>query len=161
MSAESESGLERWLKRASRGFRPIQVVEESRPVGKPRNAGLAAVFALLLLFTTSSCRLSDELDAKTTATQMREIVALLQEGNDLCDINCLKTRMKAFSREDLLIDAWGNEIQVSTEKGPEHFTYTVRSLGKDGVKGSCCEKWVDSFSDDAVLQNNQWLQVWR
>jgi hypothetical protein len=57
-------------------------------------------------------------------------------------------------------DAWGNPFQAEHAPGADP-PYLIRSLGKDGKRGPCCQRTVEDWRDDAILRGSEWLRVWR
>jgi hypothetical protein len=59
-------------------------------------------------------------------------------------------RLSNLSREPelQLVDGWGRPFVYATD--PD-LGRTIRSLGSDGLRGSCCTRWVDNdFREDLV-----------
>jgi hypothetical protein len=57
-------------------------------------------------------------------------------------------------------DGWGNsfEVELAPSANPP---YRIRSLGRDGKRGSCCQLIVENWDEDAVRDGGQWQQLWR
>lgn len=56
-------------------------------------------------------------------------------------------------------DRWGRPFEIEPAPGVDP-PYRLRSLGRDGKRGPCCQLVVESWDDDAVLEGDTWLQVW-
>ena len=64
----------------------------------------------------------------------------------------------------VLEDAWGNPFVVSRSPGEmesEGAIYTVRSVGMAGKLVDCCQRWVEDFREDALIENSKWKQCWQ
>lgn len=101
--------------------------------------------------------------AKTTATRMRAISAALQTkrlaGLSEGGLEALLSEQGLGGYER---DGWGHAIDVSVvvdAAGVPH--YRIRSLGRDGLPGSCCRRFIGKEWDlDGVLLDDEWLQGW-
>lgn len=66
----------------------------------------------------------------------------------------------SFNQPNSTLDAWGQRFLVTEAPGADP-PYEIRSLGRDGRLGSCCQGFVDNPDEDAVLRGGTWLQGWR
>lgn len=102
--------------------------------------------------------------AKTTVTRMRDLMTLLKaEQPDKLDADSLTLILQKYNRSPIsLKDGWGRPLIV--ERRTDHTgksKYLVISLGRDGKRGACCQRRVPGDWDaDAVLLDDEWLQVW-
>lgn len=105
---------------------------------------------------------AERLKAKMTLTRMRELEMVLETSPRPCDMDCLKALVEKYNKSEILTDGRGNMIQVElmeySPPGPP--IYLIKSFGRDGKKGNCCERWVEGLDEDVVLMNDAWLQVW-
>jgi hypothetical protein len=105
--------------------------------------------------------LKEPLRAKTTEARMLDLMGVLEaEEPQQLDPGSLRRILAKYNRLECALDAWGNPLIVEAVKNGWHPNYTVTSLGRDGRRGSCCQKFVESWDDDAVLSGKDWLQVW-
>lgn len=123
-------------------------------------AAVAILCSIITLFVLESQR---ELKAKETGTQLRQLSYYAMEVSETqpCDISCLKRVLAEHGRDEILIDSWGNPILLELKSRDGQVVYHFRSFGSDGKKGRCCDKFVDSYAEDAVIENGEWLQIWR
>jgi hypothetical protein len=104
-----------------------------------------------------------KLRAKVTTTRMRMLTGvLLAEQAERFDEATMRQMLRKYNRSECLKDGWGRLFLIERQNGPGDETrYLIVSLGRDGRRGSCCEKWVhDDWDADAVLLGEEWLQVW-
>ena len=121
--------------------------------------GLAAWFAVGVFLTVK-----EKSKAKTTAFNMGRVDSVLRAywPSDMSR-PALAELMRKYDDPRFLVDAWGNEIlvEMSQRSAGEAPSYTVRSLGRDGLRGPCCTGFVGHDWDaDAMLRDGEWLQVW-
>ena len=115
------------------------------------------ILGVLLFWSTQRKRIQ----AKVTVTRMRETIILLQNHPGPCDSECLRGLAEAHGKSGSLKDAWGSDLLIHMTTGPSSPpSYEVRSLGRDGLKGGCCTRWVDDLDEDAVIRDDTWLQLW-
>jgi hypothetical protein len=103
----------------------------------------------------------EPLRAKTTTARMVYLMGTLDSDEPAkVDTESIRFLLARENRLAWLKDAWGRPFVVERkeENGQPHFT--VISLGRDGRRGSCCQKWVKNWDDDAVLSGKDWLQAW-
>lgn len=101
--------------------------------------------------------------AKTTATRMRAISAVLQAKRvERLPLEGIEAYLSKEGLGGYERDGWGYLIDVAVEvdaAGVPH--YRIRSLGRDGVPGSCCQRFIGKEWDlDGVLLDDEWLQSW-
>lgn len=104
----------------------------------------------------------EPLRAIMTETRMRELMDILNaEQPERVDPDSLRPLLAKNDRLDCREDGWGNLLLIERriQAGREPL-YVIVSLGRDGRRGTCCQKWVDDWNDDAVLAGKDWLQVW-
>lgn len=125
---------------------------------------LAAGFVLtVLLFATGFVlNARTKLRAHTTAGRMsvlsRELHGL--QPKDVTPETLLRL-LSAANCPECLGDAWGHPLRVERiEKSDGAVDFRITSMGSDGEAGRCCEKWVSDAASDAVLLNDDWLQIW-
>lgn len=85
---------------------------------------------------------------------------LVEEKPDIFDRESVKMALEKYKHDEtVLLDGWGNPLvlYVSNTTPP---SYLVMSYGRDGVRGGCCEKFVDSLDSDLVWRDGSWLQVY-
>lgn len=133
----------------------------SKQVAKIRFFILMIIILPLIAVLLVWWSLREGLQAKTTETRMREVVIMLQNHPGACDLPCLHDLARSYDRLESLRDAWGTELEIELAFEGIELRYRVRSLGKDRKRGYCCKRWVTSLEEDAVLENNTWLQAWR
>ena len=103
----------------------------------------------------------EPLRAKTTTARMVYLIGVLDSDEPAkVDTESIRSLLARENRLAWLKDAWGRPFVVERkeENGQPHFT--VISLGRDGRRGSGCQRWVENWDDDAVLSGKDWLQVW-
>ena len=106
-------------------------------------------------------KLREPLRAKTTETRMMQLMNVLDaEQPDHVDPESLKPLLAKYNRSECLTDAWGRAFLIERKGSEAGGRYEVTSLGRDGIRGSCCKSWTANWDDDAVLLGDQWLQVW-
>lgn len=98
----------------------------------------------------------------TTVVRMRDLMGVLQ-ADALQDVGraTLEPLLAQSNRSECLFDGWGRPFlvtAVTADTGSS--TYRVVSLGADGRQGACCQRWVESFEEDALLEGERWLQQW-
>lgn len=122
----------------------------------------AAAIVLLFLSTFYFYETRQRLKAKLTTTRMNQLADLLRaiepEGIERAGLERLNTN--ARREPSSLEDGWGNPLLVErTNSEPPRFR--VISLGRDGKKGDCCQRWVHGqWDEDAILEGKDWKQVW-
>ena len=125
------------------------------------------LFFLPAFILLSACQLHDELKAKkTTANMMQFGIILSSMGTNHYDQGILTRLAQEQSGIEETKDAWGHELILENVDLEDGSTATrIISLGKDGRRGGCCQKWITGWDSDAVLQvkddQTEWLQVWR
>lgn len=107
-------------------------------------------------------RVREPVKAMTTEARMRELMGVLEaEQPDGVDPESLRPLLAKYNRLECLEDAWGRAFVIErTAQSKKEQRYRIISLGRDGQRGKCCKKWVESWDEDAVLSGNEWLQVW-
>ena len=74
----------------------------------------------------------------------------------------LEAQIAAEGNSALLLDGWGNRLAINIANSGGALGYSVRSLGRDGIEGTCCQRVSGTDWDvDAVFENGEWRQVWR
>lgn len=97
----------------------------------------------------------------TTIVRMRDLMSiLLAEQPRNVAPGTLQPLLQKYGREECLKDAWDNPFQVQARETPDGVVYRIRSLGRDGEAGSCCQPFVSSADADVILENEAWLQRW-
>lgn len=91
---------------------------------------LSAFFVLVVSLGWWSQR--ERLQAKTTASRMREVMMLLQSHPGPCDSACLADLAQANDKAQMLKDAWGSELKVEMVAT----AYKILSFGKDQEEGA-------------------------
>lgn len=98
----------------------------------------------------------------TTAVRMRDLMGVLRTERPADPLNLdIAALVGRYNRSECAADAWGRPfiIEISgTESGGTK--YRITSLGSDGLRGPCCRLMVEDPREDAVLDGNEWLQVW-
>jgi hypothetical protein len=97
----------------------------------------------------------------TTIARMGQLAPFLQDSEDHSP-EALGPLLARYNRSECLADAWGRPFiiePVEVDSGERVFRIT--SLGSDGERGPCCRGLVTSFEEDAVLQGDVWLQIWK
>jgi hypothetical protein len=97
----------------------------------------------------------------TTITRMRDLAPFLLDSEDHSP-EALGPLLARYNRSECLADAWGRPFiiePVEVDSGERVFRIT--SLGSDGERGPCCRGLVAFFEEDAVLQGDVWLQIWK
>lgn len=100
--------------------------------------------------------------AKTTVTRMRQLHGVLQAADqqDLSE-GGIRSSLVEYGRLECAADAWGHAFKVERVSS-EPLRFRITSLGRDGVKGSCCRAVVgENWDEDAVMEGDKWLQIWR
>lgn len=133
-----------------------------RSFGAAAVLGAAAAVVVAIAVSQSSTALQAA-RAKTTATRMRAISAALQAKRvERVPEGGLEAILSEEGLSGYERDGWGYPIDVAVEvdaAGVPH--YRIRSLGRDGVPGSCCRRFIGKEWDlDGVLLDDQWLQGW-
>lgn len=72
----------------------------------------------------------------------------------------LRSAAESLVSARCLEDRWGHPFEIEPAPGVEP-PYRLRSLGRDGQRGPCCRRNVDGWDEDAVLEGDTWLQVWK
>jgi hypothetical protein len=105
--------------------------------------------------------LREPLRAKTTTTNMIFLMGVLDSDQpEKVDSESIRSLLARGKRSYWLKDDWGRPFVIERKEENGQPRYTIISLGRDGRRGSCCQKWVDNWDDDAVLSGKEWLQVW-
>ncbi len=55
-------------------------------------------------------------------------------------------------------DRWSHALLFKRESKTGQLV--VISLGQDGKRGDCCQRWVTCLDYDAVYSGQSWLQLW-
>jgi hypothetical protein len=122
-------------------------------------AAIAVTAVGLALRTYIKAR--DPLRAKKTETRMVELMGVLDTEQPMrFDDNSLRPILAKYNRLDCLRDGWERPFVIERKKEAGQIRYTIISLGRDGLRGACCRKWVADWDNDAVLAGKEWLQVW-
>ena len=102
------------------------------------------------------------LRAKKTVTDMKSLASALNAYEpDSTDAVALRRLIEESEAPLLLKDAWGSDFVVQRiENAGGDVSYSVRSLGRDGKEGSCCQRWVTGWDEDALIVDSEWVQVW-
>jgi hypothetical protein len=124
-----------------------------------------AIFLVALYPTwrisTRLLELRQALKAKTTVTRMKELMGILDTEHPAAVSSVTLHRLlEKYNRQDPFHDGWGNEFMIERKGEGENTVYRILSLGRDGVRGPCCDRWIASWDGDAVLEGPRWLQVW-
>jgi|CXWL01.1.fsa_nt_gi hypothetical protein len=100
--------------------------------------------------------------ADETLARMRALENLLIiEQVQYVDEASLRAVAERNGSATLLLDAWGHRLVVETVDHGDAPGFRITSLGRDGTKGTCCERFVSRDWDaDAVRQREEWLQAW-
>lgn len=118
--------------------------------------------ALLVLGIYLGNKIFNNYRAKVTMIHMRRIESLLLlEKPRSVNEAYVRRLLVARGQEEYLLDGWRRPIQAEVEfdaKGQPR--YRIISLGRDGDRGTCCRRFVDDWDADAVLMDQDWLQVW-
>lgn len=134
-----------------------------------RNFQHMGLWAALLVITIpfASCDQWNDHQAKVTTTRMRVIgQLLLKEQPADPDDAYMDELVVRHPGLDSRLDAWGSAIEVEGQESVRgRRVYRIRSRGRDGVVGNCCQKFVTGdWDQDAVLlakgEELTWLQVW-
>ncbi|MEM1179739.1 MAG: hypothetical protein AAGM22_15440 [Acidobacteriota bacterium] len=121
---------------------------------------LAALgFGLVAVYGIKS---ANPVRAKKTASDMRQLNAVLKAAQiPTADPDSLRALAADTAFPIALEDGWGNPFVVTVSaEDPGALTYTVRSLGQDGLEGPCCERWINGWENDALLVDGAWVQFW-
>jgi hypothetical protein len=103
----------------------------------------------------------EPLRAKTTTVRMVYLMGILDSDEPAkVDTESIRSLLAREKRLAWLRDDWGRPFVIERKEGNGQARYTIISLGRDGRRGSCCQKWVENWDDDAVLSGKDWLQVW-
>ncbi len=104
---------------------------------------------------------ADRIAAHTSMTNISLVGSILvQENPDIFDRDSIGRALDEYKHDEaVLVDGWGNPLilYVSNTTPP---SYLVMSLGRDGVRGGCCEKFTASLDSDLVWRDGAWLQVY-
>ena len=74
----------------------------------------------------------------------------------------MEAQIAAEGNSALLLDGCGNRLAINIANSGGALGYSVRSLGRDGIEGTCCQRVSGTDWDvDAVFENGEWRQVWR
>lgn len=127
-----------------------------------------AVLAALLVslawgLTTLAVYVSNQAKAKTTVTTMVKLASVIETAKPATSSEAALRRAiaKLEVRSVGLDDGWGNRLDVSIVDEADEYSYTVRSFGRDGRRGGCCQRSVGRDWDaDAVFADGEWLQSW-
>jgi len=101
----------------------------------------------------------ERIHAKVSVTHVTTVGRLLVSEHPRDYAALLHLIQKYRFDEQVLSDGWGNPLVIDFPDEASS-SYVVRCLGRDGVRGSCCDKFVGSFDDDAVWADGKWLQVY-
>lgn len=138
------------------------------PMRRRTRALLLALIAIVVVLGTIYWRkvvlvLWRQSKPLTTVVRMRDLLRVLQaEAPPEVSRPTLQRLLEQSNRSECLLDGWGRPftVEIVRDSGRSGSTFRVTSLGSDGKEGSCCQRWVDSFEDDAVLEADRWLQQW-
>lgn len=124
--------------------------------------GALGILALLPRVLEMWILARNDLKAKTTATRMLTLMSFVQfESPDLLDAATIELIAREHNYEGYHLDGWGRPLLVQRAPTDSGAKYVMISLGQDGTKGPCCTRFVgEDWDADAVLQDDQWLQVW-
>ena len=119
----------------------------------------------VVIFAGAGAKLLDlwhDLKAKKTVTEMVRLERALTVA-ELTDVDpeSLEQLVSTSEVPLSLVDGWGRLFIVEKHMEEERVFFSVRSLGRDGRIGKCCQKWADDWDDDAVIAGGEWQQVWR
>lgn len=96
----------------------------------------------------------------TTVARMKDLMSLLEADRPRSlDGETIRVLLSENGREECHLDGWGRPFVIE-RVGSEPANYRVTSLGRDGRRGACCDGFVKSFDEDAVLEGDRWLQRW-
>ena len=126
---------------------------------------LAAAVAVLVLAVGVhfAVWLNQKGHAKTTVTRMARLetflVAFQPADTSIASLSEL-ARREHYGVD--FRDDWGHDLAISAASGPNgRYIYTIRSFGRDGQPGPCCNGVLrGQWDQDAVLSDGKWLQVW-
>lgn len=127
---------------------------------------IIAILALMLgvAVLTLGRDILNKARAKETVTHMRRVVSLLQlERPAVVDVQYLRNMLAKHGVSPLyLLDGWNRPLVVEVltdEDGVQ--IYRVISLGRNGRLDTCCRRFLkQDWDEDAVIENDTWLQVW-
>jgi hypothetical protein len=96
-----------------------------------------------------------------TESRMNRLMNVLagMQPRDLSEAS-LDELAASFEQPNCTVDGWGRRLLVTEAPGADP-PYEIRSLGRDGRLGTCCNGFLDSTKEDAVLRGGTWLQGWR
>jgi hypothetical protein len=101
--------------------------------------------------------------AKETVIHMRQVESLLLlDKPKFADGAYVSRLLAARGQDDYILDGWKHPIQVEVETDSRgQPRYRVISLGRDGRRGPCCQRFTGfDWDADAILVDQDWLQVW-
>ena len=100
------------------------------------------------------------LQVKVTATRMVDLYQLIQaESPPAVNSVTVASILEKYHRpQEWAKDRWSNPLLF--ERDSRTGKLVVISLGRDGKRGGCCQRWVTSLDDDAVYSGESWLQLW-
>jgi hypothetical protein len=127
-------------------------------------AGKLLTLALIAAGIYLGNKILNKSRAKITMVHMRRIESLLLLSQPrFVDEAYVRHLLAGRGQERYLFDGWQHPIQVEVEVDREGQPYyRVVSLGRDGRRGACCRRFAGfDWDADAVLMNQEWLQVWR
>lgn len=155
------------LQRPAGSAAQLQLVVQPTPIVIQMKITILLVPGIIIVALTGTAlreywKAREPLRAIVTETRMRELMDILNaEQPARVDPESLRPLLAKKNRLDCGEDGWGNllliERRIRAGKEP---LYVIVSLGRDGRRGTCCQKWVDDWNDDAVLAGKDWLQVW-
>jgi hypothetical protein len=119
---------------------------------------------LVIFASYAAITVANRAKAKITMIHMRRLEALLLVARP-AEISkaYLRGLLAPHGQEGYVLDGWGRPIEVSVEVDAlSRSHYRLVSLGRDGRRGACCNRFVGfDWDADAVLEDQHWLQVWR
>ncbi len=124
---------------------------------------------LVILVSSLGCApLSDwwnQVKAKKTAGNMVNLGIALEWGQPkTTEVAAISETLNRGNFSNIsLKDAWGNDLVISLEESqndPTVRVYSIRSLGRNGKVGNCCQRSTRDWDDDALLVAGKWKQVW-
>jgi len=106
----------------------------------------------------------NKVKAKETMTHMRRLAALLthEKPENIGPPHLRQLLARYAVSPTYLLDGWERPLLVERVKGVDGVQhYRVTSLGRDGQRGGCCRRFLDfAWAEDAVIEDEVWLQAW-
>jgi len=100
---------------------------------------------------------------RTTVVRMRDLMGVLfYYGPTDTSPSSLRHVLAEAGRSECNADGWGSPFVIERFTGPEkEIGYRIISLGSDRKRGPCCQRHVNSFAEDAVLESTPDGMAWR